>query len=112
MSGDARVFIRPEESDDHARVFEITEAAFGRPIEAQLNDDLRREVSPLISHVATRGSENGPLVGHAMWSPVEIWGEPHSPEGYTSSAFALGPISVWPEEQRSGIGGTLIRAGR
>lgn len=111
MSDAARVFVRPEEPDDHARVFELTEAAFGSATEAKLVDELRAEVSPLISRVATLGSESGPIVGHSMWSPVEIRGEAHSPEGYSSQAFALGPISVWPDEQRRGIGGELIRAG-
>jgi putative acetyltransferase len=106
LSGDARIFARPEEPDDFARVFELTEAAFESAVEAKLNDELRREVSPLISQVATRGSESGEIVGHAMWSPVEIHGDE-----YVSQAFALGPISVWPFEQRRGIGGELIRAG-
>ena len=111
MSDAARIFVRPEEPDDVVRVFELTEAAFGRPVEAKLNDELRREVAPLISLVATRGSESGPIVGHSMWSPVEVRGEAHSPGGTTSWAFALGPISVWPDDQRRGIGGELIRAG-
>ena len=111
MSDDLRVFVRDEEPDDYARVFEVTEAAFGGLVEPRLNDDLRREVSPYLSQVATRGSESGEIIGHAMWSRVEIHGEPRSPEDYTSSAFALGPISVWPEEQRSGIGGTLNTIG-
>lgn len=111
MTGSARVCIRAEEPDDFARVHEVTEAAFGKAVEADLNDALRREVSPLISQVATLGDESGPIVGHAMWSPVEIRGEAHSPEDYSSAAFALGPISVWPENQGQGIGGELIRAG-
>jgi predicted N-acetyltransferase YhbS len=111
LSGDLRVFVRDEEPDDYARVFEVTEAAFEDAPTARLNDELRREVSPYVSQVATLGSESGEIIGHAMWSRVEIHGEPHSPEGYTSSAFALGPISVWPEYQRSGVGGELIRAG-
>jgi predicted N-acetyltransferase YhbS len=111
LSDDARICVRPEEPDDVARVCELTEAAFGRPAEAKLNDDLRREVSPLVSLVATRGSESGPVAGHSMWSPVEVRGEAHAPGGYSSRAFALGPISVWPDDQHHGIGGELIRAG-
>ncbi len=107
MSDDARIFVRAEEPDDLPRVFELTEAAFAGPVEAKLNDELRREVSPLISLVATRDSGSGPIVGHSMWSPVEV----RAPGGHTSRAFALGPISVWPDDQRSGIGGELIRAG-
>ena len=109
--GDAQIFIRPEELEDVARVFEINAAAFGQPDEAELTDRLRAEVSPLIAHVATRGSESGELVGCSLWSPVEIRGEQHSPQGYTSSAFGLGPIAVWPEDQKTGVGGLLIQAG-
>ena len=59
MSSDgAQIFIRPEEPEDVERVFEINAAAFGRPAEAELADRLRAEVSPLISHVATRSSES------------------------------------------------------
>jgi predicted N-acetyltransferase YhbS len=105
------IFVRLEEPEDVARVFEINVAAFGRKDEAELTDRLRAEVSPLIAHVATRGSESGPVIGCSMWSPVEIRGEADSPQGYTSSAFALGPIAVWPEAQKTGIGGLLIQAG-
>ncbi|MBW2282372.1 MAG: N-acetyltransferase [Deltaproteobacteria bacterium] len=114
-AGEEGIFVRLEEPEDVARVFEINVAAFGRRDEAELTDRLRAEVSPLIAHVATRGSESGPVIGCSMWSPVEIRGEirgeEHSPQGYTSSAFALGPIAVWPEEQKKGIGGLLMRAG-
>ena len=112
MSGGiTQIFIRPEEPEDVERVFEVNAAAFGRSTEAELADRLRAEVSPLVSHVAMRGSESGEVIGHAMWSPVEIRGEAHFPEGHTSSAFALGPIAVWPPEQKTGIGGLLIQAG-
>ena len=52
MSDDLRVFVRDEEPDDHARVFEVTEAAFEDAPTARLNDELRREVSPYLSQVA------------------------------------------------------------
>ena len=44
------------------------------------------------------------LVGHVAFSPVTI----NDIEG---DWYGLGPVSVWPERQRQGIGQALIRDG-
>ncbi len=56
-----------------------------------------------MSHVAL---VDGAIVGHALWSPVDV-GAP----GPTPPAMALGPMAVALEHQRRGIGGDLVHAG-
>jgi len=44
------------------------------------------------------------LAGHVAFSPVTVAGD-------TGGWYGLGPISVWPELQRKGIGSALIHEG-
>jgi len=96
--------VRKEEPRDHARVFEIQEAAFGSPAEAQLVRRLRANAAPLVSLVAE--IVDGTVVGHVLFSPVEVVG----PDG-RGAAMALGPVGVDPAYQREGVGDALCRAG-
>lgn len=96
------MLIRPETPADHDAVARVTEAAFGRPAEAQLVARLRREASPVVSLVA---ENNGTVVGHILFSPVSIAERPGI------KAMGLAPMAVTPELQRSGIGTALVRAG-
>lgn len=48
--------------------------------------------------------ESGTLVGHVAFSPVMIDGTDHC-------WFGLGPVSVKPDHQDTGIGSALIRMG-
>jgi putative acetyltransferase len=95
--------IRPEAAGDERAVRTVVAAAFGRAAEADLVERLRARVSPLVSLVAV--AEDG-VVGHILFSPVEI-GSP----GSAPPAMALGPMAVAPEHQRAGVGGDLVRAG-
>lgn len=95
--------IRAEEKSDHARVFEIQAAAFGRRNEADLVEMLRTSAHPQISLVA---EEQGQILGHIFFSPVEIESSQDSP-----SVAGLAPVAVDPAHQRRGIGSALIRAG-
>ena len=76
-------------------------APFSSGAEAEIIETLRAAGDLTLSLVATRQSK---LLGHCAFSPVEI-----------SDAFgkwyALGPISVWPEEQQKGIGRALVMEG-
>jgi len=96
------VLVRPETDHDHAAIAEITEAAFGRPVEARMIEDVRVSEGyvPELSLVAEDGDE---VVGHVMLSYVSL--EDGRP------LLALGPIAVRPDRQGAGIGGTLVRAG-
>jgi putative acetyltransferase len=98
--------IRQERPGDAATIRALTDAAFkGMPFsdqtEAKVIDALRRADALTLSLVATEGGE---IVGHVAFSPVKINGE-------TSDWYGLGPVSVWPDHQRAGIGQALIREG-
>lgn len=81
----------------------LTRAAFDNEVEAVLARRLISEADSLVSLVAV--SDDGELVGSAIYSPIKLDGAPDR------MFMALGPISVAPDVQRSGIGGALIAAG-
>lgn len=100
-----RISIRKEHSSDIQRIHELTVAAF---LEAPHTDHteqfivkaLRESGALSISLVAV---DEGNIVGHVALSPVTI------SEG-AGSWYGLGPISVLPENQGSGIGSMLMDA--
>lgn len=97
------ITIRPERGSDHSAIHALTEAAFlGMPFsegtEAAIIDNLRADGDLTLSLVAEEGDA---IVGHIAISPVTI-------EGGESDWYGLGPVSVLPDRQRSGIGGKLI----
>ena len=98
--------IRLERPDDATTIHALTDTAFkGMPFsdntEARVIDALRVAGALTLSLVATEGGE---IVGHVAFSPVTINGE-------AGDWYALGPVSVWPNRQRTGTGQALIREG-
>lgn len=98
--------IRLERPEDATTIHALTEAAFeGRPFsngaEAKVVEALRAAGALTLSLVATDGDD---VVGHVAFSPVTINGD-------AGAWYALGPVSVWPHRQRSGVGQALIREG-
>jgi putative acetyltransferase len=96
------MLIRAEEPQDQAVVYALNAEAFEQPGEARLVDALREQVTPLISLVA---EENRELVGHILFSPVSLSGNPDL------KIIGLAPMAVVPEHQRSGIGSALVGEG-
>ena len=96
------ITIRPEEPGDHARVHEITAAAFGQGAEAALVDRMRGRVEPEISLVAVDTGQE--VVGHIYFSPVRV-GTSERP------AIGLAPVSVDPRCQGRAVGSALCRRG-
>ncbi len=94
---------RREHADDAAAIRAVSEAAFGRPDEADLIDRLRTEGAVLASFVAESGSQ---IVGHILFSRMLI----DSKNG-SVPAVALAPLAVVPGCQRLGVGGRLVRHG-
>jgi putative acetyltransferase len=95
--------LRCETPEDIPAIPHIHTAAFGRPIEADLVDALRRHNALTISLVAVQG---GRLVGHIAFSPVTI-----TSSTATMEALGLAPMAVLPTYQRRGIGSQPVEAG-
>jgi putative acetyltransferase len=94
--------IRQEDSHDFSAVYKVNSSAFATSAEAQLVDTLRNEAHPVISLVA---DENGQIIGHIMFSPVTLSGNPGL------KIMGLGPMAVIPTQQGKGIGSALVKAG-
>lgn len=98
--------IRAERDGDRGAIHDVICTAFaGMPYadgdEAGLVDTLRAEGALSVSLVA---EVNGRIVGQIAFSPAQA---SDGSQGW----YALGPVSVVPAHQRSGIGSTLVRAG-
>jgi putative acetyltransferase len=93
------VLIRREGPEDTAAIREITVAAFARPVEAALVDELRDSEAwiPALSMVAV---ESG-VIGHVLCTRGQVDDAP---------VLALGPLSVRPDRQRTGVGSALMHA--
>lgn len=97
--------IRLEQPGDIESIRNVIKAAFPTSTEADLVDSLRCGGNLSISLVAEKDAQ---IVGHLGFSPVKITGQ-----GTAQRIVGLGlaPVSVWPTNQRQGIGTQLIRAG-
>lgn len=93
---------KEQENHDKDGVRDINLSAFESPVEADLADKLREQAQPIISLVA---EDNGNIVGHIMFSPVTLTGNPDI------NLMGLGPMAVAPVHQRQGIGSELVNAG-
>ena len=90
--------IRAEEPADIAGIRNVVEEAFPESLEAWLVDQLRADGNSVISLVA---ADDETIVGHVQFSTMTA----------PFRALGLGPVSVTPHRQRSGIGSQMIRAG-
>jgi putative acetyltransferase len=97
------ITIREEEPQDIEAVAQVNLQAFGQLTEAGIVDSLRKNCPGLLSLVALQEEQ---VVGHILFSPVEIEGEEKSVQG-----MGLGPVAVLPALQRQGIGSMLIARG-
>ena len=95
-----RIEIREEGHADISAIRDVNRQAFGQDEEADIVDALRSHGAASLSLVAT---VNERVVGHIMFSPVEI-GE--------LVGMGLAPMAVLPEYQRHGIGSRLVESGR
>lgn len=96
------ITIRPEQLEDRSRVRRVNELAFGRPVEADLVEKLRRSCRDALSLVA----EDHAVVGHILFTPVVVTGPASGIVG-----MGLAPMAVLPDRQRQGIGSQLVRRG-
>jgi putative acetyltransferase len=98
--------IRPETSADHAAIREINITAFAvhphsRQTEHLIVEGLRADGALTISLVA---ETEGRVTGHIAFSQAPV-------DGRDLGWFLLGPVAVWPDLQRKGIGSELVLAG-
>ncbi|HET6892061.1 MAG TPA: N-acetyltransferase, partial [Pyrinomonadaceae bacterium] len=92
-----------ETPSDYAAIRRVNQLAFGTDNEANLVDALREQVNPYLSLVTI---EDGQIVGHIFFSPVEIESDSSS-----FTAIGLAPMAVLPEYQNRGIGSALVEYG-
>lgn len=93
--------VRKENPKDRQQVFSLNEIAFGRTIEAEIVEQLRKDglVLSLVAEI------NDTIVGHIMFSRILIGGTNNF------SGIALGPMAVHPDHQGKGTGSTLVTKG-
>ena len=98
------MLIRRETAADVELIRAVHRAAFPEPVEAGLVDELRADEGwlPALSLVA---EANGAVVGHVVCTRAWVT----SPTG-RAPALGLGPLSVRPDRQRTGVGGALMHA--
>lgn len=95
--------VRAEDPDDVDGTYSVVESAFGRRLEADLVDALRRTASPRLSLVA---DVDGAVVGHVFFSPSTVESDRPAPD-----VAQLAPVSVAPSHQGRGVGSELVRVG-
>jgi putative acetyltransferase len=96
--------IRVETPDDIAAIHRVHVAAFPTDAEARIVDALRASDNLTLSLVAL--TDTG-IVGHIAFSPVEVI----RPDAVRIRGVGLAPVAVLPDQQRTGLGGALIRDG-
>lgn len=99
------IHIRPEQDKDYEKITKVNIEAFGQVNEAELVETLRmsEDFIPELSLVAIR---DGEVVGHILFSPVEI----ETPDGYVP-VLTLAPMAVLPAFQNQVIGSKLVKRG-
>lgn len=95
--------VRPERASDFESIDRIERLAFARADEARLVRSVRTSASWFLSLVAV---DDDRLVGHVLFSPVQIVGAIDAPP-----AVGLAPVAVLPEHQGRGVGSALVHAG-
>jgi len=94
-----RIDVREERPADSSAIRDVNVRAFEQDQEAGIVDALRSNGAETLSLLATADER---IVGHIMYSPVQIGGIEGS---------GLGPMAVLPEYQRRGIGSRLVETG-
>ena len=95
--------VRPETPEDIESIRRVNEQAFGQKDESEIVTKLRERGVLTISLVAI---QDGEIVGHIAFSPVDI-----ETEGSSFKAISLAPMAVPPAYQRRGIGSQMVWAG-
>ncbi|MEM8701874.1 MAG: N-acetyltransferase [Pseudomonadota bacterium] len=100
-----KLTFRDVEAQDETAVRKLVAAAFPSDMEARLVEKLRHCGALVLEQIAENA--DGKMLGHIAYSrvtPAAIG------PGQGLQVACLAPVSVWPEEQRQGIGSALITA--
>lgn len=100
MTDATGVKLRNATEADRPAITALNTRAFGQPDEARIVADLEKAGDVLLQLVAEL---DGRIVGHILFYPLGVRGK--------LGAAGLGPMSVDPALQRSGVGSQLVRAG-
>ncbi|WOK35834.1 N-acetyltransferase [Sphingomonas sp. C3-2] len=100
------MIIRPETAGDAAEIRQVVTAAFATAphssgTEAAIVEALRSAGALSLSLIA---EDDGEVIGHIAFSPVQI-------DGREDGWLGLGPVAVRPDRQQRGIGAALINEG-
>ena len=95
--------VRQEVPCDVPAIREVYEAVPDMSAEADLVDALRDAGAHVVSLVAV---QDGRVVGHILFTPVQIEA---APQGV--AVLGLAPLAVRPDRQAQGIGSQLVEAG-
>ena len=96
--------IRKENPSDKLNIYQINQLAFQQNKESELIDRLR-ESGHFIPGLSLVYEESGEIVGHILFSKIQIGDNGHHPY------LSLAPMAVLPAFQNQGIGGKLIKRG-
>ena len=94
------IWIRPARAEDADAIIALNDTAFGTPDEAKIVTQLLADGDSLASLIAHNDRE---ILGHIQFFRILVDGK--------DIAAGLGPMSVAPERQKSGIGRGLIKLG-
>jgi len=99
------IVIRSERKEDFDAIHEVNRLAFGQEDEAFLVQRIRNS-SQFIPELSLVASKEGQIVGHILFSLIDIEGQ-HG----NRSVLSLAPMAVHPDFQNQGIGSKLVREG-
>jgi putative acetyltransferase len=100
------MLIRAETPRDAPAIFSVNKQAFdGRDAEACLLDAVRASQA-FIPDLSLVAEQNGELIGHILFSRIQI-----ESEAGPLPALALAPLAVLPAHQGQGVGSALVRRG-
>jgi len=96
--------IRKEKESDIEKIWKVNAEAFESEAEANLVNALRDSGISFISLVA---EENKEIVGHILFTPVELISDDSG-----LKLMGLAPMAVLPKLQKKGIGSQLVKTGK